>query len=98
MEAILKLVCSWCAMTIREGVEPISHGICMSCRVNIHDERPEDEIADERVLSSMLAAQLKLSLKVIASAQAIAWNDLPANEKRSYMKQAESALRKELAS
>ena len=57
-----------------------------------------DEIKDEQILSSILEQQLKLSLKVIASAQAIAWHDLPANEKRTYMKQAEDALRKELAS
>ena len=58
----------------------------------------QDEIKDEQILASILEQQLKLSLKVIASAQAIAWNDLPANEKRTYMKQAEDALRKELAS
>lgn len=66
--------------------------------MNIKDERPEDEITDERILSSVLSAQLKLSLKVIGSAQALAWADLPYNEKRAYLKQAEAALKNERVS
>lgn len=27
----LKLVCAWCSALIRDGVEPISHGICKPC-------------------------------------------------------------------
>jgi hypothetical protein len=36
----LKLVCSWCHNTIREGALPASHGICAKCA-----ERMEDELA-----------------------------------------------------
>lgn len=60
------------------------------------NEHPEDEIKDEQVLASLFAHKLKLSLKVIASAQALAWSDLPHNEKRAYMRHAEQALRTEL--
>lgn len=27
----VRLECSWCGTTIREGREPTSHGICMPC-------------------------------------------------------------------
>lgn len=56
----------------------------------------DDEIKDEQVLASLFAHKLKLSLKVIASAQALAWNDLPMNEKRAYLSHAEQALKQEL--
>lgn len=26
-----KSVCAWCGKTLREGPEPVSHGICESC-------------------------------------------------------------------
>ena len=26
------MVCSWCQAEMREGVEPTSHGICLSCK------------------------------------------------------------------
>lgn len=61
-------------------------------------ENPDDEITDERILASVLGQQLKLSLRVIASAQALAWHDLPPSERKQYMQAAEQALRKELAS
>lgn len=28
---MLKLVCAWCRGVIREGAEPVSHGICPRC-------------------------------------------------------------------
>ena len=28
---VLRAVCSWCGTLIREGVEPISHGMCPPC-------------------------------------------------------------------
>lgn len=62
-------------------------------------QQPDDnETTDERVLSSLFAHKLRLSLRVIASAQALAWNDLPHNEKQSYMRQAEAAYRAEMKS
>lgn len=27
----LKTVCAWCEAVIREGEEPVSHGICKTC-------------------------------------------------------------------
>lgn len=27
----LKTVCAWCGVLIREGAEPVSHGICRPC-------------------------------------------------------------------
>lgn len=27
----LRVVCAWCRETIKEGSEPVSHGICASC-------------------------------------------------------------------
>jgi len=64
--------------------------------MNINDENPNDEIKDEQVLASLFAHKLKLSLKVLASAQALAWNSLSHSEKRTYMQHAEQALRGEL--
>lgn len=26
-----RVICSWCGRTIKEGVEPVSHGICPGC-------------------------------------------------------------------
>lgn len=28
---VLRVVCGWCPAVIREGVEPVSHGICPTC-------------------------------------------------------------------
>ena len=28
---VLKVVCSWCVRLIRDGAEPVSHGICPDC-------------------------------------------------------------------
>ena len=28
---VLKLVCSWCKRTIRNGHAPVSHGLCTDC-------------------------------------------------------------------
>lgn len=27
----VRVVCSWCSVVIREGSEPVSHGLCPSC-------------------------------------------------------------------
>lgn len=27
----LKVVCAWCKTTMREGIEPVTHGICDTC-------------------------------------------------------------------
>lgn len=56
-----------------------------------------EEAKDEQILASLLAHKLKLSMRVIASAQTLAWRDLPMNEKRAYMAYAEQALKAERA-
>lgn len=27
----LKIVCGWCSIVIKNGIEPVSHGICAHC-------------------------------------------------------------------
>ena len=34
-----KVVCSWCSTTMREGVTPISHGLCDLCRQKHFDDK-----------------------------------------------------------
>lgn len=45
----MKVVCSWCTRTIREGDEsgPISHGICSGCKPKLMEDLPDD-IPDDR--------------------------------------------------
>jgi hypothetical protein len=38
--AVHRAICAWCDVVLREGVLPISHGICPACL-----ERLEQEIA-----------------------------------------------------
>jgi hypothetical protein len=33
--APMKVVCAWCTTVIRDGVAPISHGICAPCVVRV---------------------------------------------------------------
>jgi len=56
-EPALRVVCAWCKTTLREGVEPASHGICDSCKrslsrltvdVDGHERSLEDALEDER--------------------------------------------------
>ena len=35
---VQKVVCSWCQRLMRDGVEPISHGICPACEKTMNDE------------------------------------------------------------
>lgn len=56
------------------------------------------EAQEERELASLQAHRWKLSLEAVSRAQALAWHDLPMNERKQYMAQAEAALRRELAS
>jgi hypothetical protein len=32
---VQRLVCAWCGEILREGVEPISHGICPTCEQEV---------------------------------------------------------------
>lgn len=60
---------------------------------------PEPQASDEtneRIVASLQMHRWKLSLEAIARAQALAWNDLPMNERRTYMAAAEAALREEI--
>jgi len=34
----LKTLCAWCGVTIKDGIEPVSHGICGECEKNMTDE------------------------------------------------------------
>jgi len=27
----IKSICAWCSRVLREGIEPVTHGICDSC-------------------------------------------------------------------
>lgn len=29
------VVCAWCSRTVREGAEPVSHGICEDCKESL---------------------------------------------------------------
>lgn len=33
-----KVICAWCDVVIREGVLPVSHGICPGCRETLEQE------------------------------------------------------------
>lgn len=35
---IRKLICAWCSRVLREGIEPASHGICISCALQFRIE------------------------------------------------------------
>ena len=85
-----KIICAWCSTTMRDGIEPISHGCCADCGPKVVDQVEAN--ADERIVSSILARRLKLSLKVIASAQALAWQATSHDQKRKFLAQAEQAV------
>lgn len=50
----------------------------------------------DTVLASLLAHKLRLSLKAIEMAKDAAFRDLPLNERRTYLRLAEQAVRVEL--
>jgi len=29
---VMKVICAWCGLLIRDGREPVSHGICDRCK------------------------------------------------------------------
>jgi hypothetical protein len=35
---LIKVVCSWCQLVMRDGALPISHGICPACRAKFEAE------------------------------------------------------------
>jgi hypothetical protein len=39
MTPVLRIVCAWCQSLIVEGSEPVSHGICASCKAKYFPER-----------------------------------------------------------
>lgn len=55
-----------------------------------------DEHRDEAILQSLFAHKLKLSVKAIREAKDAAWRDLPANERKTYLKLAEKAVQAEM--
>ena len=60
------------------------------------DAQQAADDTNERIVASIQLQRWKLSLEAIARAQALAWSDLPMNERRTYMAAAEAALREEL--
>lgn len=51
-----------------------------------------DEITDDQILGSILQQRLKLSIKAIQLAKDTLWDELPADEKRTYLQLAERAV------
>jgi hypothetical protein len=39
-QATAKVVCAWCRKTIRDGSEPVTHGICEGCYVAVKADSP----------------------------------------------------------
>ena len=42
MEKLLKEVCAWCGHVIRDGVDPVSHGLCDRCLEKMKMEANDD--------------------------------------------------------
>jgi hypothetical protein len=40
-EKAAKVVCAWCNRVLKEGTEPISHGICPECAASLKSETEE---------------------------------------------------------
>lgn len=57
-------------------------------------DTPED-VTDTKIVQSILAHRLRLSLKATTHAMKAAWNDLPSNEKKRYQQMAEQAVMEE---
>lgn len=55
------------------------------------DDYPE-EAQDNRELSGTLLAQLERSMEALSRAQALAWFDLPMNERRRYLQHVVAAM------
>lgn len=47
---------------------------------------------DSRILRALHVHRIRLRLRVLSSAQAIAWADLPPNEREAYIDRAAAAL------
>ncbi len=41
-----RVICSWCNRIIKEGVEPVTHGICPKCADVVMEEIDEEEGED----------------------------------------------------
>ena len=35
---MMKLICSWCGLEMRDGSLPASHGVCPTCAAKLHAE------------------------------------------------------------
>lgn len=55
-----------------------------------------DDATVDQMLGSILQQRLKLSAKAIQAAKEAAWNDLPMNERRTYLNWAERAVMEDL--
>lgn len=52
-------------------------------------------VRDDQILRSLLQHRLRLSVKAIQVAKDAAWQDLPANERRTYLRHAEIAVKQD---
>lgn len=44
----MKVICAWCGKVIQDGPdEPVSHGICLDCRIAYEPEPEENPPADD---------------------------------------------------
>ncbi|HEV2806328.1 MAG TPA: hypothetical protein VGW57_15500 [Chthoniobacterales bacterium] len=44
---IIKCVCAWCSRVLRDGIEPVTHGICDNCICELCGITPE-ELSERR--------------------------------------------------
>lgn len=72
-----RLICGWCHTTLRDGVEPVSHGICAGCASKLRDEETRPA--------------WKESLDRVARAQARLWHDTPPKLRNLYLAEVDAA-------
>jgi len=53
------------------------------------------DVTNEQIVSSILQQRLKLSIRAVEVAKTAAWQDLPLNERKSYLRHAEKAVLEE---
>jgi hypothetical protein len=35
---MIKSMCAWCGKVLREGLEPVTHGTCRACELEIYEK------------------------------------------------------------
>ena len=48
-----KVVCAWCGLVLKDGTEPISHGICETCSQHLLSIDPPKDVREtnERIVT-----------------------------------------------